>query len=216
MKGLVVEACLRLRAAISAHSASKGSPLPPVLEALGLTPEEPSDIALVCNEGARREVPELEGAAAVASDVTLPSHCSGFGRFLVFGTGWTGATDIGWVVVEVTAPSIAAPAAVESGVIKGVGVAVAKEVRAGEGDVEARLTLGVTRAEWDTGTGDLFIMGPAALPRDEVDAVLKTGLAAGVSKIEAIVTATGGVLVTLLRGKTGLSEQHWLRMGVSL
>lgn len=91
MKGLVVEACLRLRAAISAHSASKGSP-PPLgadLVAPGAMPVEPRDMALVWSGGARRGVLELLGAAPVACVVRLPSHCSGFGRFLTFGTaGW--------------------------------------------------------------------------------------------------------------------------------
>ena len=66
------------------------------------------------------------------------------------------------------------------------------------------------------GTGErVGTGGRLALPRDELEALLKAGLAAGVSKIDAIVPRAG-VLLTLLRGgRTGLREQHWFKMGVS-
>lgn len=85
IKGLVVEACLRLRAAISAHSASKGSAAP-VLLVVGGIAAEPKLRARACSGGARRGLVEKTGGAAdVACVVTLPSHWSGFGKFVVLG-----------------------------------------------------------------------------------------------------------------------------------
>ena len=107
----------------------------------------------------------------------------------------------------------------------GVGVGAA-DIIAGVGDAEAILALGeslIAPAVMGNGTGDLLSIWFSAgcctiapLLRDEVDAVLKAGLAAGVSKIEAIGLRGAGVLLTLPRGgSTGLSEPHWLRIGVS-
>lgn len=101
----------------------------------------------------------------------------------------------------------------------GVGVGA---VAAGVGETEVRLALGesgstVLMAADCWGSGDLFIrllVTLALLLSEEVEAVLKAGLATGVSKIEAI-AFIAGVLLTLLRGSTGLNEQHWFRIGVS-
>lgn len=78
IKGLVVEAWLRFRAVTSAHSASKGSP------DFVLIAAESTLIARACNMGGLRR--GVIGGGAGACDVKLPNHCSGFGRFVVFGT----------------------------------------------------------------------------------------------------------------------------------
>lgn len=91
----------------------------------------------------------------------------------------------------------------------------------GGGEALVKLLFGeslkIALAVGGRGTGDLFINWLTAavlLLRDDVEAVLKAGLAAGVSNTEAIGFIMAGVLFTLLRGSTGLSE-HWFKIGVS-
>lgn len=71
-------------------------------------------------------------------------------------------------------------------------------------ETDAKLPLGESLS---TGIVDFWITcetGCEELPSEEVDALLNAGLAAGVSNIDAM--ALAGVLLTLLRGNTGLKE----------
>lgn len=70
-----------------------------------------------------------------------------------------------------------------------------------------------------TGTGDLFNIGGAPLLSDDVDAVLKAGLAAVVPKIDVPVDGAGVLMTTdetLVLGSTGLRLQLLFKIGVSL
>lgn len=71
------------------------------------------------------------------------------------------------------------------------------------------------------GIGDLFTAGVDAFPKDDVEAVLKAGLAAdgGVPKAPALETGAGVLIMTgvgaFVLGRTGL-RLFALRIGVSL
>lgn len=71
------------------------------------------------------------------------------------------------------------------------------------------------------GIGDLFMAGVDAVPKEEVDAVLKAGLAeGGVPKTPTVVVGAG-VLITIgvggfVLGRIGLRLLVLFRIGVSL
>lgn len=90
MNGFVVLDCRRFLAAISAHSASKGSDGP----VLGPCPiaADPRERALAWSGGAFRGLacPWEEDCTDGGTDpVMLPNHCSGFGNTALVETGWT-------------------------------------------------------------------------------------------------------------------------------
>ena len=133
----------------------------------------------------------------------LPNHCSGFGK----------------------------PAAVESGCTKAVGTPVADETWAtsvemdNAEETDATLALGElvfgVIAEF-IGIGDLFTADVDVFPKEDVEAVLKAGLAAdgGVPKAPTPEETGAGVLImtgvgAFVLGRTGLKLLA-LRRGVSL
>lgn len=98
MKGLVVDAAAAWRrffAATSAHSASKGSFVPP--RDGELIDADPNDSAREWRGGPLRTLwgaGRIAGTVSDGSDtgtelVTVPSHCSGFGKLFDAGTGST-------------------------------------------------------------------------------------------------------------------------------
>lgn len=191
MKGLVVLACLRFLAAISAHSASNGSDGPVLL--VWFNAADPNDNALACRGGARRGLVcpcNGDRTGGGTEPVILPNHCSGFGRADVDETGST-------AVVEIWLASLA-------------------KLPDGAGEAEVMLVVG----DVVFGIGDLLMAGVDALPKEEVDAVLKAGLADGGVPKTPTVLATG-VLITLgvaafVFGRMGLTLEVLVRIGVNL
>lgn len=92
------------------------------------------------------------------------------------------------------------------------------------GDTDATLVVGefvfeiITEV---TGFGDLFTAGVDAFAKDDVDAVLKAGLAeGGVPKTPTVVVGAGVLIIigvgALVLGRIGLRLLVLFRMGVSL
>lgn len=87
-----------------------------------------------------------------------------------------------------------------------------------EGAGEAELTLAVGDVVF--GIGDLFTAGEDAFPKEDVDAVLKAGLADGGVPNTPTLLADAGVLITigvavLVLGRMGLMLEVLFRIGVS-